>query len=79
MRRKRNDLQPPHEFRVAGGISEERQALAARNLTLYQNKRKLINALEMLDCVADAGLINTITLTAPACLWEKPDRQHWRK
>jgi hypothetical protein len=72
-------MKKPHEYRVAAGISEERQALAARNLVLYQNKRKLINALEMLDCVEDAGVINTIILTVPRCVWETPDRQHWTK
>ena len=72
-------LAPRRQPPIAGGVSEERQALAARNLVKYQNKRRLINAIEMLDCVEDAGLINAITLAVPKIAWDKPNRSHWRK
>jgi hypothetical protein len=72
-------MKPPLEYHVAGGISEERQALTARNLVLYQNKRKLINALEMLDIVEDAELINKISTSLPQRVWKIPDRKYWRE
>lgn len=60
-------------------IPQDRQDAAARNSLLYQKKRALINAIEMLDCVEDAAVIEAIALAAPKIIWEKPNRQHWRK
>lgn len=60
-------------------IPQARQDQAAAALKLYQRKRALINAIENLDCIEDAVMIEAIAQAMPAHVWIKPNRTHWRK